>query len=79
MRMFLKYIVLKGKLRPINIFKSLFEQKSILIRQYQTRSGQEHSTNRSFYREEAEAKQRNYLISHGLSVCIILKSLVGCL
>ena len=63
----LKYIVLQDKLRHINIFKSLFEEKSILIRQYQSRSDWVHSTNRSqwkdFYKEKAEGKQKVILLA----------------
>ena len=39
-------MLLEGKLMHIKIFKSLFEQTSIQIRQHQTRDGQEYSTNR---------------------------------
>lgn len=75
--------VLKDNLMHIQIFKILSGPTLVQIRQHQTKSGEEHSANRSyrkgFYREDVEAKRGNYLIGYSLSSCLFWESLIGCL
>ena len=71
--------LLKDKKRHIKILKSLFEQKSIRIGQYQMGSDQEPpptgARGKTFRDETTEAMQGKYLIGYGLSGCPIWESL----
>ena len=77
------YILLKVKSMHITIFKSLYEQTLIPVRQCQRERGQEYSSDKSqeqgVYREDMKRKQRIQLIGCSLSNWIIWEGLIQCL
>lgn len=65
------FTVLKNRLRHIKHFKCLFKQKLIGIRQCQTGSGWEHSTNSRLLQRKSRSNVRKLLIGYSLNLSFL--------